>query len=65
MQINNSLTSYISKFIEMVKQVVFVKCVGHKHKFMNINLSKFCDSKVHDNFIFNALVMNSSHIAVT
>lgn len=65
LQINNSLTSYTSKFIEIVKQVVFVKCLGHKHKFMNINLSKFCDSKVHDNFIFNALVINSSHIAVT
>lgn len=33
--------------------------------FMNINLSNLCDSKVHDNFIFNSLVINSSHIAVT
>lgn len=65
MQINNSLTSYTSKCIEIVKQVVFVKCLGHKYKFMNINLRKLCDSKIHEIFIFNALVINSFQIAVT
>lgn len=44
----NSLTVFISKFNDIIDQVVHVKCTGEIS-----NIDKLCSSKIHKNYIEN------------